>query len=106
MNVIPSRRLVGFVGLVALAAALAIPATAAAEVGAGAGGAGKDPKATYSESKDDSGQVVKFKDDPLDGTGLGSAPQIIDGGHRASKQNLMRPRYNFVSELRKSIENM
>ena len=98
MNVNTSRKLVG---LVALAAALAIPATAAAQ-----GSTGKDPKATYAESKDDSGQVVKFKDDPLDGTGLGTTPQIIDGGHRASKQNLMRPRYNFVSELRKSIENM
>ena len=101
MNVITSRKLVGLVGLAALAAALVIPTAAAAQTSAG-----KDPKATYAESRDDSGQVVKFKDDPLDGTGLGTTPQIIDGGHRASKQNLMRPRYNFVSELRKSIENM
>jgi hypothetical protein len=96
-----------------LAAALAVPAVAAVSTTATVARAqipqaspGKDPKATYSESKDDSGQLVKFKDDPLDGTGLGTTPQIIDGGHRASKQNLLRPRYNFVSELRKSIESM
>ena len=93
--------LVGLVGLVTVAI-LAFPASAAAQ----SGGTKRDPKATYVESKDDSGQVVKFTDDPLDGTGLGTTPQIIDGGHRASKQNLMRPRYNFVTELRKSVENM
>ena len=94
-------RLVCLVTLVT-ATVLAVPASAGAQTG----GAKKDPRATYVESKDDAGQVVKFTDDPLDGTGLGTTPQIIDGGHRASKQNLMRPRYNFVTELRKSVENM
>jgi hypothetical protein len=100
-----SRRLSKLVGLFVLAACVALPSLALAQSTQNTN-APKDQKASYAESRDDSGQVVKFTDDPLDGTGLGGGPGVINGGHQPSRSNLMRPRYNFVSELRKSIEHM
>jgi hypothetical protein len=60
----------------------------------------------YTESKDISGQVVVFKDNPLEGTTVDPNGSILRGIHRAQRMVLMRPRLNFVTELYKSIEKM
>jgi hypothetical protein len=78
-------------------AALAVPASALAD---------EARDSSYKESRDESGQVVKFRDDPLDGANLGPVPSVIRGGFHAQRIQLMRPRMNFVGELRKTVENM
>jgi len=65
-----------------------------------------DESSAYTESKDTSGQVVVFKDNPLEGTTVDPNGSILQGVHRAQRMVLMRPRLNFVSELYKSIEKM
>jgi uncharacterized protein YyaL (SSP411 family) len=65
-----------------------------------------DESSGYTESKDTSGQVVIFKDNPLDGTTVDPNGSILQGVHRAQRMVLMRPRLNFVTELYKSIEKM
>jgi len=63
-------------------------------------------QATYVEKKTTDGQDVRFKDDPigaLDGTPIGAQ---LTGFHPPRRFDLMRPRYNFVPELRKSIESI
>jgi hypothetical protein len=86
-----------FLFVIATLAALAVPATALAD---------NSKDSSYQESRDESGQVVKFRDDPMDGTGIGPVPGVVKGGTHPKRITLMRPRMNFVGELRKSVENM
>jgi hypothetical protein len=65
-----------------------------------------DESSGYTETKDPSGQVVVFKDNPLDGTTVDPRGSILQGVHRAQRMLFMRPRLNFVTELYKSIEKM
>ena len=64
------------------------------------------PAAGYTETKDISGQVVVFNDNPLDGTTMDPNGAILKGVHKSARMVLMRPRLNFVTELYKSIEKM
>ncbi|NUO54991.1 MAG: hypothetical protein HOV80_39635 [Polyangiaceae bacterium] len=49
---------------------------------------------------------VNFKDDPLGATGNDSNIAVIRGNFRPVRMQLIRPRANFISELRKSVENL
>jgi hypothetical protein len=83
------------VTLVVLAATLSISASAFADDKKGPG---------YQESKDESGQVVKFTDDPLGASGLDPNIPMIGLRKPGQRSQLMRPRVNFVTELRRSVE--
>lgn len=67
---------------------------------AGSGGAG------YTESRTDSGSAVTFTDDLATGGALGPLGDIVKSPPRAARMMLLRPRYNFVSEMLKSVENL
>jgi len=86
------RKLVAFV---VFAATLSISASALAD----------DKRAPgYTESKDEAGQVVKFTDDPLGASGLDANIPMIGLRKPGQRSQLMRPRVNFVTELRRSVE--
>ena len=89
-----SSRLRKLVAFVVVAGTLTISASAFAE------------KPGYTESKDDAGQVVKFTDDPLGASGLDSNIPLIGTRRPAQRSQLLRPRVNFVTELRRSVENL
>jgi hypothetical protein len=64
----------------------------------------RPPKA--SEVKQASGWVYAFDDDPLAGAGPDlNAPRIQVLAH-ALRQQLIRPRATFVTEMIKSVENL
>jgi hypothetical protein len=97
MSFITFRRVVAFA---IAASALAIPTAAFAD-------GSKPAQSTYTESKNDKGQVVAFTDDPLDGTGVaGTFPLIGTPNGRAHRANLLRPRTTFVNELTKTVESL
>lgn len=60
----------------------------------------------FSEQRNDSGAAVVFKDDPMSAGGTGPTPDIVRGRRPPSRPLLLRPRYNFVSEMLKSVENI
>ena len=90
----PSSPLRKLVALVVVATTLTLSASAFAE------------KPGYTESKDESGQVVNFPDDPLGASGLDANIPLIGTGKRPQRMQLLRPRVNFVTELRRSVENL
>jgi hypothetical protein len=55
---------------------------------------------------DDGSYSVNFKDDPLGATGNDANIAVIRGTFRPVRMQLIRPRANFISELRKSVENL
>ncbi len=70
--------------------------------------ANAQPKASsgYAETKTGSGTGVIFDDDL--GTGMAFDPfgDIVRSPPRAARMMLLRPRYNFVPEMLKSVENL
>lgn len=83
-------------GLV-LAALCSAPAVASAQTGDRPG---------YSEQRTDGGSSVVFDDDKALGKGLDPFADLIKGPPRATRLMLLRPRYNFVPEMLKSVENI
>jgi hypothetical protein len=92
----PARKLVAFV---VFAAAMSVSASAFAENKPAAGPG-------YTETKDESGQVVAFPDDPLAAAGLDGNIPMIGMRKPPQRTQLMRPRANFVTELRRAVENL
>lgn len=69
--------------------------------------ASADEKPDYAlRDIEDGSYSVDFPDDPLGATGLDSNIAVIRGNFRPARMLLLRPRANFVSELRKSVENL
>lgn len=92
-----SSRFRKLVALVVVTATLTLSASAFAE----------DKRAPgYTESKDQSGQVVKFGDDPLGATGLDANIPMIGMRKPGQRTQLMRPRVNFVNEMYRAVENL
>lgn len=60
----------------------------------------------YTESKDASGSSVVFTDDLNTASGLAPAGDTLKVRGAAARFLLIRPRTNFVQELRKSVENL
>lgn len=60
----------------------------------------------YTEQRNESGAAVVFKDDLMKGGDTGPTPSIVSGGRSAARGLLIRPRYNFVAEMLKSVENI
>ena len=89
------RHVVVLLAAAATALMSALPKTALAD----------DP-APYHEEKLGSDTVVTFKGDPLDGSGIGTIGLNVRIGPKALRLNLMRPRYNFLTEMYKSVEHM
>jgi hypothetical protein len=92
-----SSRIRKAIALIVVAATLTVSASALAD---------NTSRPGYSESKDDSGQVVKFTDDPLGATGLDSNIPLIGARKPGQRPQMMRARVNFVTELRRSVENL
>ncbi|MCA9586104.1 MAG: hypothetical protein KC657_12180 [Myxococcales bacterium] len=62
---------------------------------------------TYSEERRSDGDaVVSFKDDVMGASGGAPLGDIIKPTPIATRAGLMRPRFNFVGELLKSVENL
>ena len=60
----------------------------------------------YTERQDEGGQAIVFTDDPMHAGGLGPLVEVFKGRRPASRSLLLRPRYQFVTELLKSVENL
>jgi hypothetical protein len=88
-----------------LALVTAVPTLAAAQTGAGATPAAA-PKSTYSEQKTDNGANIVFDDDKALGTAYDPFADIVKGPPRGARMMLLRPRYNFIPEMLKSVENL
>ena len=68
--------------------------------------AADDRPSSVSEVKKATGWIYAFDDDPLSGGGPDlSAPRIAVMAH-ALRQQLIRPRATFVTEMLKSVENL
>lgn len=66
--------------------------------------ASADP--TYSEAKVEGGSVVTFEKDSIAGGGPTALGDTIRRPPGAVRVGLIRPRFNFVPELLKSVENL
>lgn len=55
---------------------------------------------------EDGSYSVDFLDDLLDANGVDANAAVIRGNWRPPRMLLIRPRANFVPELRKSVENL
>ncbi len=63
-------------------------------------------KSGFSEQKTEGGQNVVFDDDAALGTAYDPFADIVKGPPHGARMNLLRPRYNFVVEMLKSVENL
>ncbi len=68
--------------------------------------AAADPKPGYQESKVEGGSVVSFETDGLRGDGTNFMGETIRRPPGAVRVGLIRPRFNFVPEMLKSVENL
>ena len=71
-----------------------------------AGTAAADPKTGYQESRVEGGTVVSFETDGLRSEGSSFLGDAIRRPPGAVRVGLIRPRFNFVPELLKSVENL
>jgi hypothetical protein len=55
---------------------------------------------------DQTGQSMRFCDDPLDAGGFGPNDVLLKIRPSAARSQLIRPRVQFVTEMLKSVENM
>jgi hypothetical protein len=86
-----------------VAFAIACPTLASAQTG----GAANAPKASgFSEQSVDGGRNVVFDDDRALGTAYDPFADLVRAKPPAARVNLLRPRYNFVPEMLKSVENL
>ncbi len=94
---LPARRATPWLALVIVCT---FPSIATAQNGAA-------PKSSgYAEHKTDGGSNVVFDDDRALGTAYDPFADIVKGPPHGARMNLLRPRYNFVPELLKSVENL
>jgi hypothetical protein len=84
----------------AFALICAVPNLASAQTGA-------EPKSSgFSEQSVEGGRNVVFDDDKALGTAYDPFADIVRGPPRGARLMLLRPRYNFISEMLKSVENL
>ena len=60
----------------------------------------------YSERRTEGSNVVIFKEDLVGGAGQNAMGDMFRPPPGAVRVGLLRPRYNFVSEMLKSVENL
>jgi hypothetical protein len=63
-------------------------------------------RAGYNEQRVEGGTAVTFEDDLAKGATFDPLGDIVKAPPRAQRMALMRPRYNFVSEMLKTVENL
>jgi hypothetical protein len=80
---------------VTLSAAVLVPRASGAQTNNG-----------YTEQRTESGTAVVFDDDLAKGATFDPLGNIVRAPPRAARVTLLRPRYNFVSEMLKSVENL
>jgi hypothetical protein len=85
--------------------ALALPEAAFAQ-GAKAATTTTTTTGDYSENRTDGSAVVIFKEDGVAGGGANAFGGTILRPPGATRVGLLRPRFNFVSEMLKSVENL
>jgi hypothetical protein len=68
--------------------------------------AAQQPKAGFTEQRTEGGTAVTFDDDLAKGSTFDPMGQIVRAPPRAMRVWLLRPRYNFVGEMLKSVENL
>ena len=90
----------------AFAVAIACPTLAFAQTGTTPGAAGGPKGSGFSEQTTDGGRNVVFDDDRALGTAYDPFADIVRARPPAARVNLLRPRYNFVPEMLKSVENL
>jgi hypothetical protein len=56
------------------------------------------------ERRTDPGETIVFEEDPASGSTLGALGATITVHPSAFRMGLVRPRFNFVSEMLKSVE--
>ncbi len=61
---------------------------------------------SYRETRVEGGSVVAFPDDLMSGAGANPLGDTIRRPPGAIRVGLIQPRYNFLSELLKSVENL
>jgi hypothetical protein len=62
--------------------------------------------AGYTEQKTEWGAAVTFTDDLAKGSTFDPNGDIVRSRPKAARVTLLRPRYNFVTEMLKSVENL
>jgi hypothetical protein len=60
----------------------------------------------YTERRTEAGSAVTFDDDLASGTTFDPMSSIVRARPPAARVTLLRPRYNFVTEMLKSVENL
>ncbi len=95
----------------ALALVSAVPLPAFAQTGAQAPPAAAPakaaaPKTSFVEQKTENGNHVVFDDDLASGTAYDPFTDLVRGPLLGARMPLLRPRFNFVPELLKSVENL
>lgn len=102
--------LVSAVGMAALALSLPalgqVPSPAASVANPVAASPAAVTTADYTEQRTGGDQVVTFTGDPLQGDQNSAYGFTIRRPPGVLRAGLIRPRVNFVSELRKSVENL
>ncbi|HQY63590.1 MAG: hypothetical protein IPF92_01590 [Myxococcales bacterium] len=68
--------------------------------------ASADPTPNYKESRVEGGSVVSFETDGLRADGNSFLGDTIRRPPGAVRVGLIRPRFNFVPEMLKSVENL
>lgn len=68
--------------------------------------ASADPTPTYKESRIEGGSVISFETDGLRADGNNFLGDTIRRPPGAVRVGLIRPRFNFVPEMLKSVENL
>jgi len=97
--------------VIAVAAALlltVVSSTASAQAPAAKPAAASTTTTTgdYSENRTDGSAVVVFKEDAVGAGGASAFGGTILRPPGATRVGLLRPRFNFVSEMLKSVENL
>ena len=60
----------------------------------------------FKDLTDKNGQKVYFRDDVMDGKGLGEQTAKIQVRPGAARQLLLKPRTHFIPEMLKTVENL
>ncbi len=108
MNTPSARRriLPSALAVVVASALLSLPATAFAQGAKPAAAATTTTTGDYSENRTDGSAVVVFKEDAVGAGGSAAFGGTILRPPGATRVGLLRPRFNFVSEMLKSVETL
>lgn len=97
-------RKAGKTGVAAALAVMAIATTAAAQAPARSDNAKGGSGSGYVEKREDGAASVIFDDDPMNAPGMDAVGVTLRVRGGPARFLLIKPRMNFLTELRKSVE--